>query len=84
MRLAIKVNNPKTAPKTYWSILKAFPNGSKIPLTLPLLLNNEFVTDFLVKGNLFNYFCREQCRPITNGSFLPNNQIIETVTRLYH
>ena len=32
-RLAIKLNNPKAAPKTYWSILKTFVNGSKIPLT---------------------------------------------------
>ena len=31
-RLAIKLNDPKTAPKTYWSILKTFANGSKIPL----------------------------------------------------
>ena len=48
----------------------------------PLVANNEFVTDFLVKANLFNNFLREQCRPITNGSSLPNNQITETVTRL--
>ena len=31
-RIAIKLNNPKTARKTYWSILKTFVNGSKIPL----------------------------------------------------
>ena len=35
-----------------------------------------------MKANLFNDFSREQCRPITNGSSLPNNQTIETVTRL--
>ena len=29
-RLAIKLNDPKTAPKTYWSILKTFVNGSQI------------------------------------------------------
>ena len=58
------------------------PIGSKIPLIPPLLVNNELVTDFLVKGNLFNDFFREQCRSITNDSCLPNNQIIETVTRL--
>ena len=79
--LAIKVNDPKIAPKTYWSILKTF-NGSKIPLIPPLFVNNEFVTDFLEKANLFNDFFREQCRPITNDSSLPNNQILETVTRL--
>ena len=44
--LAIKLNDPKTAPKTYWSILKTYVNGSKIPLIPPLLVNNEFVTDF--------------------------------------
>ena len=81
-RLAFKLNDPKTAPETYWSILKTFLNGSKIPLIPPLLVNKEFVTDFLDKANLFNDFFRKQCRPITNDSSLPNNQTIETVTRL--
>ena len=50
---------------------------------MPLfLVNNKFVTDFLVKANLFNYFFREQCRPITNDSSFPNNQTIETVAKL--
>ena len=79
--LWIKLNDPKIAPKTYWSILKTFANGSKIPLMLPLLVNNDFVTDFLNKANLFNNFFREQCRPITNDSSLPNNPTIETVAR---
>ena len=30
-RLANKLSDTKTAPKTYWTILKAFVNGSKIP-----------------------------------------------------
>ena len=53
-----------------------------IPLIPPLLVNNEFVTDFLAKANLFHDFFREQRRPITNDSSLPNNQNIETVTGL--
>ena len=53
---AIKLNDPKKAPKIYWSFLKIFVNGSKIPLIPPLLVNNEFVTEFLVKANLFNDF----------------------------
>ena len=64
------------------SFSKTFVNGSKIPLIPPLFVNNEFVTDFLVRANLFNDFFREPCRPITNDSSLPNNQTIETVTRL--
>ena len=31
-RIASKLNHPKLAPKTYWSILKLFVNGKKIPL----------------------------------------------------
>ena len=81
-RLAVKLSDPKTAPKTQLSILKTFANGSKIPLILPLLVNNEFVTDFLAKANLFNDFFREQCGLITNDNSLPNNQTIETATRL--
>ena len=70
------------SPNTYWSILKTFVNGSKIPLIPPLLVNNEFVTDFLDKANLFNDFFSEKCRPITNDSTIPNNQTIEAVSRL--
>ena len=81
-RLAIKLDDPKTAPKAYWPVLKTFVNRWKIPLIPPLLVNNEFVIDFLVKANLFNDFFREQFRPITDDSSLLNNQTIETVTRL--
>ena len=81
-RLAIKLNDPKTAPKTCWSISKIFVNVSEFPLISPILVNNEFVTDFSVKANLFNDFFTEQCRPITKDSSLPNNQTIETVNRL--
>ena len=81
-RLAIKLNDPKTAPKTYWSILKTFANCSKIPLITTSLVNNEFVTDFFCQSKSVNDFSREQYRPITNNSSLPNNKTIETVTRL--
>ena len=81
-RLAIKLNDPITAPKTYWAILKTFVIGSKIQLIPHLLANNEFVTDFLDKASLFNDIFRKQYRPITNDSSLPNNQTTETVTRL--
>ena len=40
------------------------------------------MTDFLAKANLFNDFFREQCGLITNDNSLPNNQTIETATRL--
>ena len=79
---AIKLKDLSTSPNTYWSILKTFAYGSKISLMPLLMVNSEFLTDFLEKPNLFNNFFREQCRPMTNDSSLPNNQTIETVTRL--
>ena len=45
-RLANKLNDPKTAPKTYRAILKTFVKGSKIQLIPPLLVDKKLVTDF--------------------------------------
>ena len=67
-RLANKLNDPKTAPKTYRAILKTFVNGSKIPLISSLLVDNKLITDFLDKANLFNNFFAKQCTPISNDS----------------
>ena len=44
--LADKLNDSKTAPKTYWTILKTFVNGSKIPLIPPLLVDSNFLDIF--------------------------------------
>ena len=78
----LKLNDPKTAPKNYWLIFRIFGNSSKIPLIPSLIVNNEFVTDLVVKAKLFNDFFRAQYRPITNHSSLSNNQTVETVIRL--
>ena len=81
-RLANKLNDPKTAPKTYWAILKTFINDSKIPLIPPLLVDNKLVTDFLDKANLFNNFFAKQCTPISNDSTVPANINFQTRERL--
>ena len=41
VRPAIKLNDPKTAPKAYWKILNTFANGTIIPLIPPLLVGNQ-------------------------------------------
>ena len=66
-----KLNDPKTAPKTYWIIFRVSVNGSKIPLILPLLVDNKLVTDFLDKVNLFNNFFTKKCTPLSNDSTQP-------------
>ena len=54
--LSLKLNNPNTNAKTYWSILKSFYNNTKVSLIPLLLVNNKIVYDFIKKANLFNDF----------------------------
>ena len=73
-RLAENLNNPKTAAKTYQSILKAFVNGCKITVTPPLSVGNQPVNDFLPKVNLFNnFFCKLYSTIVAKSSSLPTN-----------
>ena len=80
--LSMKLNDPKTSAKTYWSILKSFYNDSKIPLIPPLLVNNKIVSDFTEKANLFNDFFATQCTPLSNNNVLPSAISFKTQSRL--
>ena len=53
-RLANKLNNPKTAIKKYWEILKTFVNSTKIPLISLLLVGNQLVNDSRVNTLVSN------------------------------
>ena len=50
----MKLSNPETSSKAYWSILKSFVNDKKIPIILPLYHDGSFITDFRQKAELFN------------------------------
>ena len=54
LQLAIKLNDPKTNAKTYWSILKKFFNSRKIPVIPQLLVNGKLVSNFKEKANEFD------------------------------
>ena len=78
-----KLNDPNTNAKTYWLILKSFYKGNRVPLIPPPLVNNEIVSDFTGKANLFNNFFASQCTPISNSSTLPSRNIFKTNKRLF-
>lgn len=40
--------------KKYWSILKAFANRRKVPVTPPLMIDSKFIFSFKTKVNYFN------------------------------
>ena len=70
-QLARKLTNPKTSSKTYWSILKTFYNGKKVPLIPQLVINSKLEGDFKIKVDHFNNFFASKCTPLKNGSVLP-------------
>ena len=67
----IKLSNPGTDIRTYWSILKTFLNKIKLPSIPPILQGNVFITDFQEKANLFNDYFSQQCTVLDTGSILP-------------
>ena len=71
IRMTNTLNDPKVAPKTYWSILNRFLYNNKIPAIPPLFVNGKFVSDFCIKANLFNDFLCFNMYPINNGSTMP-------------
>ena len=49
IQICEKLNDPITAPKTYWKIINRFLNNKKIPTIPPLLVNGEIIQNFLKK-----------------------------------
>ena len=65
-QLSDKLNDPKASAKAYWSILKTFYNGKKIPLIPLISVNSKLLSKFKEKTNHFNAFFASQCIPISN------------------
>ena len=55
-RLISKLSDIGKSSKVYCSILKSFLIGKKVSCILPLFENNEYITDFKKKAELFNSF----------------------------
>ena len=70
-RISTKSKDPTTAPKEHWPILKRILNNKKIPCITPIFHNNNYVTDFKKKVQIFNNFFAKQCTLVENTSKLP-------------
>ena len=77
-QLSKKLNDPLTSSKTYWSILKTFYSGTKIPLIPPIIIDNKVITNFRENANVFNNFFASQCISIVNDSILPSTIMYRT------
>ena len=72
IRLGKKLGDPSRSIKTYWATLRTLWNGKKVPNIPPLLVNDELITEFEVKANIFNKYFASQCTTINNNSVLPS------------
>ena len=70
--------DPTISPKAYWSILKTFLSNKKIPCTPQIYHNNNYITDFKEKAQIFNGFFAKQCTLVENSSKLPTNSFKRT------
>ena len=70
INLAKKLNDLSTSNKTYRSVIKTFINSKKTPFIPPLLVNNNLISNFREKGNVFNDFFVQQYQPKANNSIL--------------
>ena len=75
-----------TSPKPYWSILKTILNNKKTPCIPPICHNNNYITDFKEKAQIFNNFFAKQCTLVENtsklliDSFKRTNNLLSTIS----
>ena len=85
VKSAAKLVNPSTSAKTCWSILETFTSDWNVPVILPSLINNEFISNFKTKANYFSRFFNQQCTAISTDSSIPSSVNLatnETVTKI--
>ena len=80
-QLSKKRNDPLSSSKTYWSILKTFYSGTKIPLISLIIRDNKVITNIREKANVFNSFFASKCMPIVNDSILTSTIMCRTENR---
>ena len=76
LNLSNQLNDKCLNPKKYWTLLRSFYNGRKVPLIPPILKGNKYVSDFKEKANYFNEFFSLQCSPVVNSSVLPDKSYL--------
>ena len=64
IQLSAKLEDPSTAPRTYWSILNGFLSNKKIPIIPPILVDDRVVSNFAKRVKPFNsYFASQSQLP---------------------
>ena len=80
IRLSNKLGDPSRSIKAYWATMRILWNGKKVLNIPPLLVNDELITEFEAKANIFNKYFASQYTTINKflqhffGSYASTNQ----------
>ena len=73
-RISTKLMDSTTSPQAYQSMFKTILNDKKIPCIPPIYHNNNYITYFKEKAQIFNDLFAKQCilventiKPLTNS-----------------
>ena len=70
-KVAKRLLDPSTSPKTHWSYWKKNLNNKKIPVISSIFHDNKFTTYFKQKAEIFNSYFSKQCKLSINNSKIP-------------
>ena len=70
IHLAITLSDPRTSSKTYWSIMRTFFRGKKIPIIPPSFINEKLVPEFKAKAKYFNDFFLCKCSAVIKDNVI--------------
>ena len=84
--MTTKLQDPKTAAKTYGLFISSLLYKKKTPAIPPLLVRGKFVSDFREKANLFNNFFMSIYTPIKTKKVWTNARItsFDFTKNIYH
>ena len=74
-KMSKKLEDSHTAPKAYWTIINRLIYNKKIPAIPTLFVDDNFISDFCAKGNIFYNYFASICTPITPLSHKTNTRI---------
>ena len=81
--LGIKLSDPETGQKHFWTAYKRIANKMRNTNIPPIIDNDIFISNFKKKADLFNDYFAIQCIINNNGSVLPS-LVPETAALLSH
>ena len=70
-KLGDKLSDPHTGQKYFWTAFKRISNKKKNTNIPPIIDDNDYISNFRQKANIFNDFFADQCNILDNGSILP-------------